>query len=478
MKRSREYELSDEDVQEQARYKLPEEDFVPVKMPRSRSGPLMRDSSYYSPKARKQYKRKIKRKTKKRYSRRGYGGNRYGNISVIQGRGDYSFSNNRSTGANWGGWMGSKAGEFLGDMAQQTLYGVISGLGDYSVKKNVFADGRLPEIMNNNPSGGIVISFQEYLGDVVTSGTANTFNIQNYIINAANEKTFPWLAEIASNFEQYELQGMLFQFRSTSADALNSTNTALGSVMMATQYDIMDIPFTSKSEMLNYEFSCSGKPSDNLIHMIECAPNQTTIDEKFTLTSDSPPTGADPRLYHHGRFSIATTGFQGTNVNIGELHVTYQIRLLKPKLSGNTTPYFYKFDTAVNVWNNAQPLGAVPGNGIIVNSLGIQMSVNGLGFPLVQTPKFYRIFITWDAGNSGVNITFPSPTVTNGVTLIGGTEESTGPVNSPSAYYSETIRVLSDGKNTPFWRIPDPTLPNCSVVPGILSIRVYEVPPV
>lgn len=218
--------------------------------------------------------------------------------------------------------LGKSAGSMLSD---------IVGLGDYQIKKNIFLQGRLP-VMNNPPAGGgTIIRHTEYLGDVITSPVAGAFLSQQYLINAANNDTFPWLSQIAANYEQYSFEGIVFQFRSTSADALNSTNTALGSVMMATQYDVADTPFVSKTEMLNYEFSNSIKPSDNCLHMIECAPRQSTLTELYTLPG-APPDNYDPRFYNLGRFQIATVGFQGTGVNVGELHVTYQVRLLKPKL--------------------------------------------------------------------------------------------------------------------------------------------------
>ena len=70
--------------------------------------------------------------------------------------------------------------------------------------------------------------------------SADVFKIDSYLINAANPKTFPWLSQIAANYEQYDIEGMVF-----SADALNSTKTALGTVMMATQYDVLDEPLNS-----------------------------------------------------------------------------------------------------------------------------------------------------------------------------------------------------------------------------------------
>ena len=68
--------------------------------------------------------------------------------------------------------------------------------------------------------------------------------------------------------------------------------------MMATQYDVKDPKFTSKIEMLNYEYSTSCAPSGNCIHMIECDPRQTPVSLLYCLPTDETPPNTDPRLYH------------------------------------------------------------------------------------------------------------------------------------------------------------------------------------
>lgn len=255
------------------------------------------------------------------------------------------------------------------------------GFGDYKVKSNVFLNGTLPQVYNMPSGGGTIIRYQEYLGDVITSDTANTFDVQSYIINPANQDTFPWLSQIAANYEQYSLEGLVFEFRSTSADALNSTNTALGTVMMATQYDVADAPFTSKAEMLNYEFSTSVKPSESCLHMIECAPRVSTLTELYTNAGGTQPAGTDPRFYNMGRFSIATTGFQGASVNVGELHCTYQVRLIKPKL----------FDTlGYDNWQASWLTGAVCG----------ASAAFGVSTRVLQSSSLPAGFVSFPSNNS------------------------------------------------------------------------------
>lgn len=303
---------------------------------------------------------------------------------------------NHSFGRRWGGYLGARGGEWLGDNAVNLamMAGKAIGLGDYAVSKNVLS-GNLPVMTNPISSSGNTIRFQEYLGDVVTSATAGEFSINNYIINAANAKTFPWLSQIASNYEQYEIEGLLFYFKSTSGDALNSTNTALGTVMLATQYDVMDENFKSKSEMLNYEFSSSGKPSDTIVHMIECDPRQQTINLLYTLPDGQAiPDGADKRLYELGRFAIATTGFQAASVNIGELHITYQVRLLKPKLVdslGSTNAYLSRHAILID---NATPFGT---NQVTSRSAtGPKITNNStVFFPQSAIDQTYQMVVFW-----------------------------------------------------------------------------------
>jgi len=202
-----------------------------------------------------------------------------------------------------------------------------------------------------------VVSHREYIGDLYTGGTApppfeavpsnysSPFTIGNvqiagsgevlgtkgFKINVGVKDTFPWLYNLARNYEQYRVHGMVFEFKSLSADALSSTNTALGSVIMATEYNAANPVFISKQQMENYEFAQSCKPSVSMMHAIECAPNLTSVSELYVRVGDV-PVYQDPRLYDLGTFQIATCGMQAPQINIGELWCTYLIELIKPKL--------------------------------------------------------------------------------------------------------------------------------------------------
>lgn len=230
-------------------------------------------------------------------------------------------------GAGIGGMVGNAGGKFMSSIFGHGDYGV-SNIG--AIKENNIAlsnSAQAPQF----GSGKVACKFvhREFLGDIYSALLPSTFKIESYPLNPGLERTFPWLAGVVgAKFQQYRLNGLTFEFRSMSSDALNSTNTALGSVIMSTDYDSADSTFSSKQEMENTEYGVSCKPSTNMMHAIECARAQTPVNELYIRAFDV-PTGKDIRLYDMGRFSIATTGCQGSNVNLGELWVSYDIDCFK-----------------------------------------------------------------------------------------------------------------------------------------------------
>lgn len=208
------------------------------------------------------------------------------------------------------------------------------GLGDYhtptyNVSRNSLFTGP-PYIANKNSIGEFTVTHREYITDIKSHRTPNTFNLEAYQINPGRSECFPWLAQIARAYQEYRIDGMIFEYRTMSADALNSTNTALGQVIMATNYDVMRADFTRKYEMENTEYASSCKPSRSMLHPIECSRRQTVMNELYVATDGVIPMNAIPQLYDFGKFQIATNGVQGSEVNLGELWVTYQITFFKP----------------------------------------------------------------------------------------------------------------------------------------------------
>lgn len=176
---------------------------------------------------------------------------------------------------------------------------------------------------------GWVLSNDEYLGDLLSS---TSFANNVFPINVGNSGTFPWLSKIAKRFEEYKLEACIFSFRSTSADALNSVNTALGTVIMAAEYNVLNSNFTNKIQMENTMWACSMKPSESSSFPVECDSKVNPLGTLYVQNGQQ-PSSADLRMYQLGSLQIATVGMQSAGVNIGEIWVSYKVRLTKPYLA-------------------------------------------------------------------------------------------------------------------------------------------------
>jgi len=115
-----------------------------------------------------------------------------------------------------------------------TGVGKLMGFGAYTTAEaEKILASRVPS-MNSTLDRGVRIAHHEYLGDVQST---TGFSVIKYSINPGMANTFPWLSTLASAFQEWELIGCIFFFKATSANALNSTNTALGQIIGAVQYN-------------------------------------------------------------------------------------------------------------------------------------------------------------------------------------------------------------------------------------------------
>lgn len=220
--------------------------------------------------------------------------------------------------------VGSVAGGILGQGAG-AIIDHITGQGDYTVHRNTLIKA------SPVPTFGkacIRVEHREMIRNVLSSTDFTLFALN---INPGLQETFPWLSRIAQNFEMYRMNGCIFEWVTNSGDALTATNTALGKVIMATDYNVLDSNFTSDQQMYATEFSNSGKPSMNLIHAVECAPAENPLKLNYIRSGTVEP-GADPRLYDLGKFQLAVSGCQSAGNQLGELWVSYDVSLCKPSL--------------------------------------------------------------------------------------------------------------------------------------------------
>lgn len=209
------------------------------------------------------------------------------------------------------------------------------GSGEYSLRQNsLYKSGRQVPFMHS-ANESVMIRHREYICDISASAA---FTVQKAIdVNPGLSSSFPFLAAIANNFQEYRFRGLIYEFKSTSATSLVSgTNTAMGSIMMAAQYRADASQFTSKLELLNEMWSVDSVPSQNCILPIECDPRENPMGIQYIRTSTVTAV-TDKKFYDLASVTVASVGSQATNV-VGELWASYEVELFKPTLASSTGP--------------------------------------------------------------------------------------------------------------------------------------------
>lgn len=235
------------------------------------------------------------------------------------------------------------------------------GKGDYGgdAGGNQIIGGSIqkPMTVNQDPSnlsGDVVLSHREFLQNVTATGglgNISPFSVVSFPVNVGITTTFPWLSQIAQNFTLYELEGLIFEFRPTSGELGATGSNSLGKVVMCTQYDPDAADFTTSVAMENYDYSNSCKPSEHMLHGVETERGQRMTNMLYIRTGTSTK---DKVQTDYGTFQIATEGLpltNGTRANIGELWVSYKVRLSRAQLFGSLIANDVKQDNLLGYSN-------------------------------------------------------------------------------------------------------------------------------
>ena len=223
------------------------------------------------------------------------------------------------------------AGAWAGDHASKFF-----GFGDYGpTQSNQLVGGGSGATVNasSDLTGDIYYSHREFVGNVIASATAagsSTLQQTVFQLNPGLSATFPFLSQLASNFELYDFQGLMFEYKPTSGE--NATANSLGKIIMATQYDPDADPFLNSVQIQNYDYAASCKPSVPMIHGVETANSQQAVNMMYIRTGNS---SKDRVFTDLGKFVVATEGIPfstaGTQI-LGELWVTYRVKLSRANL--------------------------------------------------------------------------------------------------------------------------------------------------
>lgn len=236
------------------------------------------------------------------------------------------------------GELGRQAGAFLGDKGSDWLESKLKGRGSYTVpvpgrkeETNQLIAGsasNTASIVGGDEIGSLHVKKSEYIADIAGS---NGFNLYSWLINPGNQVLFPWLSQVAVNYDEYEFVQLLFEYRSVTA-ALSTTSAQVGTVIMACNYNSQSSNFSNKQPMMEYVGAKSVQINDNLVFGVECDPHKNALGGSLYVTNQTTVSSitGDPKTFFLGNFQVAVNGAIAAG-EIGELWVHYDLVLRKPK---------------------------------------------------------------------------------------------------------------------------------------------------
>lgn len=301
-------------------------------------------------------------------------------------------------------------------LASKMGRGMYTGMGEYVPDSNDLISKSSMAIVPEfgaTDDDSIIIRRREYVCEIFgpdyisgSSGPVSPFVLQSFPINPGLERTFPWLSQIAQNYDEYELIQCIFTFKSTTTESNNSGNGQVGTVILATNYNAAAPEFRDKATMQRYMGAISSRLTESVLHGVECDPLKLSGSTGDYVRTNPVVTGQDVKTYDHGKFqiAIANASSEYANFSLGELWVSYTVKLRKSKFF---TSLGFGITRDIFVSNGNENGQCILGNtwfpetGIPYLMLYGQQNNLGckLSYPLPSPDG--RVFVTFPAAYSG-----------------------------------------------------------------------------
>jgi len=265
--------------------------------------------------------------------------------------------------------------------------GIYTGSGAYASNDLVGGGPDIPSFTASSDGVRVTISHKEFLGNLYAPGIVGqnqnvSWALQAYNLNPGLEATFPWLSQIACNFDEYTMHQLMFTFKSTVSDFASSSGQ-IGTVIAATAYNSASDLFPDKKTMLEYDSSASCRVTTNMIHGVECDPAKLSGPVGKYVRIGPVLATQDINQYDAGIFQLAVADVPGqfNGQSLGEIWVSYTVELRKPRffsakgLAVSRDFFTNSFPTTLNIWT--KPLGDLATTSGATLLHGLQNNIGG-----------------------------------------------------------------------------------------------------
>lgn len=168
--------------------------------------------------------------------------------------------------------------------------------------------------------GRVRIRHREYIADVAGSVA---FAATGYAINPGIATSFPWLSNLAVNFESYLFRSLSFEYETQKSTATS------GAVMLAVDFDAADAAPATKTALMTYHNAVRSAVWGECCYRSDGADLRKFGVQRY-IRSAALAADLDIKTYDVGNLFVATQGEADTTA-IGELYVVYDVELITPQ---------------------------------------------------------------------------------------------------------------------------------------------------
>jgi hypothetical protein len=282
--------------------------------------------------------------------------------------------------------------------------------------------GNKPRIDYSNNGRECRVVHREFVSNV-TGSVAFATPIQ-LALNPGLSATFPWLANIANNFEQYRVNRLVAKY-------LTRTGTNVpGSILLYPDYDAADAAPVSEQIASNYQEVCEDAPWKDISCALRIAGMHAIGPKKF-VRAEALANNLDIKTYDVGTLFLSTV--DGTTVSWGKLWLEYDISFFEPQLNPAGAPIFLGGSVTGAPGGSMTP--AAPfGTAATVDAQNRGFTFAGQVMTFTTTGT-----ITASVQVTGTGLASFTPTAGSGAVILGSAYNINGGLTIGFALFSATV---------------------------------------
>lgn len=346
----------------------------------------------------------------------------------------------------------SMATDYISGAGAYANQGLVSGSGMYvDNSSSVLRKGQYhgPNYSSfraghGQDDGSVIVGNQEFYQYIYAPGdVGGNIGFTSFSVDVQPGTMSPLLAQMAGNFERYELLQCMFHFE-TSLDgaALQSTTGQVGDIMMVSHMDVTQPDYSNASEFEhNSSHVISSRVTQGLTCGVECDSDQmdglTNGGVNFVRTAGVDTNEKDK--YDQARVQIALNNLNPALAGrcIGRLYVSYTCKLIKQRLHSSIGRGIESDEFTFVADSKIAKVSEAPMDFFVkptVNCTGVDSP--GTGLPIVRPTKE-----PWS--NLGVSIVNPSY----------ATSARSNDIDGNDIAKCESLELLFPGNLSGFFRV-------------------------